>query len=109
MEELEELIAEMKSKMQSRDLSDEYLSNNGNFTRSDIGIGEYSYGITMIPCKWIVGYLEDYLKLINNIKGAIDSSIYADAHEYGDLYMVSTEVLEEILEKCNTRKENKND
>lgn len=108
MRDLEDLIKDIRSSMSARDLSDGYLSENGNSTRDEIGIGEYSYGISMIPCSWVIKHLENYLKLKNNLKGAIDSSIYADAHEYGNMYMVSTDILEEVLEKSN-EEENKND
>ena len=60
--DLEELIAQIKEKMLHRDLSDEYLEEHNHSTREEIGIGEYAYGITMIPCEWILPFLED-LKL----------------------------------------------
>ena len=60
---LEELLNEMEERMNNRDLSDEYLSNNGNSTREEIGIGEYNYGITMVPCSWVYPYLEELRRL----------------------------------------------
>lgn len=59
---IEKLITEMKEKMLHRDLSDEYLREHNHPTREELGIGEYAYGITMIPCTWILPFLED-LKL----------------------------------------------
>lgn len=61
--ELDELIKEMKEKMRNRDLSDSYLSNCGCSTREDVGIGEYSYGITMVPCDWVYKYLVELQEL----------------------------------------------
>ncbi len=57
--DLDELITEIKEKMLHRDLSDAYLREHNHSTREEIGIGEYAYGITMIPCKWILPFLED--------------------------------------------------
>lgn len=55
--ELEKLIEEIQEKMQARDLSDEYLIEHNCSTRKDIGIGEYQYGITMVPCEWVLPFL----------------------------------------------------
>lgn len=60
---LDDLLNEMSEKMRNRDLSDEYLREHNNSTREEIGIGEYAYGITMIPCKWVYEYLSDYKSL----------------------------------------------
>lgn len=59
MRDIEELIIEIKEKMLHRDLSDEYLREHNHSTREEIGIGEYAYGITMIPCEWILPFLEE--------------------------------------------------
>lgn len=56
--ELDELIEEMDIKMRARDLSDEYLEFHNAQTREEIGIGEYAYGITMVPCEWVFPYLK---------------------------------------------------
>ena len=61
---LDDLLKEMKEKMQSRDLSDKYLEENGKMTRTEMGIGEYSYGITTIPCEWVYNFLSDYKKVL---------------------------------------------
>ena len=61
---LDDLLKEMKEKMQKKDLSDEYLEKNGNTTRTEIGIGEYSYGITTIPCEWVYDFLSDYKRVL---------------------------------------------
>lgn len=61
---LDDLLNEMSEKMRNRDLSDEYLREHNNSTREEIGIGEYAYGITMIPCEWIYKYLSDYKRVL---------------------------------------------
>lgn len=67
--ELEELIKTMELEMSRRDLSDNYLEENDFSTRYDIGIGEYSYGITMIPCSWVYDYLKELLEIRSLKKG----------------------------------------
>lgn len=66
---LDDLLKEMEVKMSSRDLSDSYLAEEGYETRADVGIGEYAYGITMMPCEWAYNYLLDYKKLLEKWKG----------------------------------------
>lgn len=61
---LDDLLNEMSEKMRNRDLSDEYLREHNNSTREEIGIGEYAYGITMIPCEWVHEYLSDYKRVL---------------------------------------------
>lgn len=61
---LDDLLNEMNEKMKTRDLSDDYLREHNNSTREEIGIGEYAYGITMIPCKWVYEYLSDYKRVL---------------------------------------------
>lgn len=61
---LDDLLNEMSEKIRNRDLSDEYLREHNNSTREEIGIGEYAYGITMIPCKWVYEYLSDYKRVL---------------------------------------------
>lgn len=56
---LDALIEEIEEKMRTRDLSDSYLKEHNLATREDIGIGEYSYGINMIPCEWVYSFLLD--------------------------------------------------
>lgn len=55
---LDELIEDIEEKCRARDLSDAYLSQCGASTREDMGIGEYFYGITMVPASWILPYLK---------------------------------------------------
>lgn len=61
--ELKELLNEMKEKMNNKDLSDHYLSEHNCSTRDEIGIGEYYYGITMLPCSWVYPYLKELKEL----------------------------------------------
>lgn len=62
---LDKLINEMKEAINSRDLSDEFLKERGCPTRNEVGIGEYSYGITMVPADWVLPYLEQLQKILN--------------------------------------------
>lgn len=61
--ELKDLIAEIKAKEENRGLSDEYLKEHNMSTREEIGIGEYAYGIIMIPEEFVLPYLEELGKL----------------------------------------------
>lgn len=88
---LDDLLNEMSEKMRNRDLSDEYLREHNNSTRDEIGIGEYAYGITMIPCEWVYEYLSEYKRVlkinevllkeneqlnteVNSLKGRLDEA-----------------------------------
>ena len=61
---LDDLLNEMSERIRNRDLSDEYLREHNNSTREEIGIGEYAYGITMIPCEWVYEYLSEYKRVL---------------------------------------------
>ena len=61
---LDDLLNEMSEKIKNRDLSDEYLREHNNSTREEIGIEEYAYGITMIPCEWVYEYLSYYKRVL---------------------------------------------
>lgn len=61
---LDELINEIKKTIKSRDLSDEFLKERGCPTRDEVGVGEYSYGITMVPADWILPYLEQLQEIL---------------------------------------------
>lgn len=100
MKNLDDLIKDMKSAMRSRDLSDSYLRENGCSDREEIGIGEYSYGISMIPCSWVYQHLLNYSSLIANIKDAIENdSIDVNTKEYGNLNVIDTDILNDLLEE----------
>ena len=55
MAKLHEMLKEMEEKMNRFDLSDDYLQANGHPTRQ---IGEYGYGVSMVPCDWVYPYLQ---------------------------------------------------
>lgn len=77
---LDDLLNEMSEKMRNRDLSDEYLRKHDNSTREEIGIGEYAYGITMIPCKWVYKYLSDYKRALKENEELLELKVSASAH-----------------------------
>ncbi len=56
---LDDLIEKMEEKMKHFDLSDTYLLDHNKDNRYQVGIGEYVYGITMVPCEWVLPYLKE--------------------------------------------------
>ena len=52
------LIDEIEQADKRYSLSDEYLKEENHLTRDEVGIGEMSYGIVMIPVDWILPYLK---------------------------------------------------
>lgn len=58
-QKLDELIKEIEKKDKARGLSDEYLRKHHYMTREELGIGEYSYGIIMIPTDFVLDYLKE--------------------------------------------------
>lgn len=58
---LKKLIDDMNEKRNHIDLSDDYLMDNGHPCRDEVGIGEYAYGITMVPVSWVLPYLVELL------------------------------------------------
>ena len=81
------------------------LIDKGCSTRYDIGIGEYSYGITMIPCEWVLPYLKQLQEVDNHIKKLEDVRDFAktDKSGYSDskIEVLNREIehLKEILKK----------
>lgn len=65
---LNKLIESIDNISSRYDLSDSYLVDKGCSTRYDIGIGEYSYGITMVPCEWVLPYLKQLQEIDKHIK-----------------------------------------
>lgn len=55
---LNDLIEQIEQANKCYSLSDQYLEENNHLTRDEIGIGEMSYGIVMIPVDWILPYLK---------------------------------------------------
>ena len=62
---LDTLIKKIEDAEKARSLSDDYLLENGHSTREEVGIGEYSYGIIMVPEEWVLPYLKEYKKLLD--------------------------------------------
>lgn len=60
----EELIAKMEDEMNRRDLSEETTVE----PRYWASMGEYIYGVTLVPIRWVLPIIEDYYKLINEGK-----------------------------------------
>lgn len=58
-ENLRLLIESIESKAKSKSLSDGWLKEHGNSTREDVGIGEYAYGIVMVPEDWVLPYIKE--------------------------------------------------
>ena len=57
--DLNQLIEIIEETCRSQDLSDGYLIDHNQSTRHNIGIGEYAYGITMVPASWVLPYLKE--------------------------------------------------
>ena len=55
---LNDFIEQIEQANKRYSLSDQYLEENNHLTRDEIGIGEMSYGIVMIPVDWILPYLK---------------------------------------------------
>ena len=66
-ENLRQLIEAIESKSQSKSLSDEWLEANRHSTREDLGIGEYAYGIVMVPEDWVLPYLKELYRRLTDI------------------------------------------
>lgn len=69
---LSEAIDEMRSAMSSKDLSDNYLKKKNDWTRIDTFCGEWSYGITMVPCSFAVQLAEKLLDVVGDIDVGLD-------------------------------------
>ena len=55
---LKEMVETMEKAMSTWDLSDEYLAAHNQETREEAAYGEWSYGISMVPCDWVYPYLK---------------------------------------------------
>lgn len=103
---LDDLLKEMKEKMQSRDLSDKYLEENGKMTRTEMGIGEYSYGITTIPCEWVYNFLSDYKKVLKENE-YLKEKWNKDTHILrNELDLINANRLDLLQQNKELRKEN---
>ena len=64
--ELDSLISEIEEYSRAKSLSDTYLREYGRDTREDIGIGEYAYGIVLVPEDWVLPYLKELSNIWKN-------------------------------------------
>lgn len=71
---LSEAIDEMRSAMSAKDLSDNYLKKKDDLTRIDTFCGEWSYGITMVPCSFAIQLAEKLLDVVGDIEVGLDVS-----------------------------------
>lgn len=58
LNKLDSLILQIEEHSKHRSLSDTYLKEHECNTREDIGIGEYAYGIVLVPEDWVLPYLK---------------------------------------------------
>lgn len=56
---LNNLISQIEEKSKQYSLSDTYLRDFKYSTREEIGIGEYAYGIVLVPEDWVLPYLKE--------------------------------------------------
>ena len=71
---LSKAIDEMRSAMSAKDLSDNYLKKKNDWTRIDTFCGEWSYGITMVPCSFAVQLAEKLFDVVGDIEVGLDVS-----------------------------------
>lgn len=64
--ELDSLILQIEEHSKHRSLSDTYLREHECNTREDIGIGEYAYGIVLVPEDWVLPYLKELSNIWKN-------------------------------------------
>ena len=69
---LSKAIDEMRSAMRAKDLSDNYLKKKDDWTRIDTFCGEWSYGITMVPCSFAVQLAEMLLDVVGDIEVGLE-------------------------------------
>lgn len=62
-ETLKDLIKMIETEQARKSLSDSYLREHGHLTRDDIGVGEYQYGVVMVPEDWVLPYLKRLYEL----------------------------------------------
>ena len=98
---LDNLLKEMKEKMQERDLSDKYLEENRHMTQTEMGIGEYGYGITTVPCEWVYDFLSDYKRVLK-----INEVLLKENEELREKWDKDTHILQNELDLTNVDKTN---
>lgn len=57
--ELDSLILQIEENAKAKSLSDRYLEEHNHNTREELGIGEYVYGIVLVPEDWVLPYLKE--------------------------------------------------
>lgn len=67
--ELDSLILQIEEYSKRKSLSDTYLREHECNTREDIGIGEYAYGIVLVPEDWVLPYLKELSNIWKNKLG----------------------------------------
>ncbi len=55
--ELKKILRNMWREMGNKDLPDEYLAAHNHNTAEQAAFKEFSYGITMVPCRMVYPYL----------------------------------------------------
>lgn len=65
-ENLRQLIEAIESESQRKSLSDGWLEAHGHSTREQVGIGEYAYGIVMVPEDWVLPYLKELYRCLTD-------------------------------------------
>lgn len=60
---LDNLILQIEEHSRHKSLPDTYLKEHEFNTREDIGIGEYAYGIVLVPEDWVLPYLKELSKI----------------------------------------------
>lgn len=68
-ENLRQLIEAIESESQRKSLSDGWLEAHGHSTRENMGIGEYAYGIVMVPEEWVLPYLKELYRCLTDTGG----------------------------------------
>ena len=63
---LNKLIEQIEEKDKLRGLPDTYLREHRYMTRDEIGIGEYAYGIIMIPIDFVLPFLKELKEIWKN-------------------------------------------
>lgn len=64
--ELDSLILQIDEYSKRKSLSDTFLREHEYNTREDIGIGEYAYGIVLVPEDWVLPYLKELSNIWKN-------------------------------------------
>lgn len=65
-ENLRRLIEAIESESRRKSLSDGWLEEHGHSTRENVGIGEYAYGIVMVPEEWVLPYLKELYRRLTD-------------------------------------------